>query len=81
MKQKIKDHLHGESLAKNGNMDVFNRVYDDISEMVEDRVKFEATILNITDEDVIKEIELNASKHYYNKIIDIINVVIDGWKH
>lgn len=82
MKEKkiIKDHLHGESLEKQGNMDVFNKVYDSINEMVEQRVEFEKTVLNVTDDDTIKEIEVHAAKHYYNKVIDIINIVIDQWK-
>ena len=82
MKEKriIKDHLHGESLAKQGNMDVFNDVYDAINDMVEKRVMFEKAVLNITDDETVKEIEVNAAKHYYDNIIKIINVVIDRWK-
>jgi len=82
MKEKriIKDHLHGESLAKQGNMDVFNDVYDAINDMVEKRVEFEKTVLNVTDDETIAEIELNAAKYYYDNIIKMINVVIDRWK-
>jgi len=61
-------------------MDVFNDVYDAINDMVEKRVEFEKTVLNVTDDETIAEIELNAAKYYYDNIIKMINVVIDRWK-
>ena len=81
MKQKkIKDHLHSESLSNDDNMNVFNEVYDSIDDLVQARTKFEADAFGIEDEETVKKIELNAANYYYDKIINIVNIAIDGWK-
>tara|TARA_B110000483_G_scaffold124161_1_gene149426 strand:+ start:450 stop:698 length:249 start_codon:yes stop_codon:yes gene_type:complete len=81
MKQKkIKDHLHSESLSNDDNMNVFNEVYDSIDDLVQARTKFEADAFGIEDEETVKKIELNAAKYYYDRIIKIVNIAIDGWK-
>ena len=79
-KKEIKDHLHGDSLLNQGNMEVFNKIYELIDEMVNSRVRFERKAFAIDDQETITKIEINAAKYYYVKIINIVNLTIEGWK-
>lgn len=79
----MKDILHSEKLSKGNNMKVFNEVYDRISSIVDERVEMEIKTFNIgpDDSDVLEDITANRSKYYYNKILDIVNLVLNKWKN
>jgi|TARA_R100000479_G_scaffold62634_1_gene29633 hypothetical protein len=82
MSKPIKDFFHSEKLHKGGNMKVFNEVYQKISDIVDERVKMEIEAFNLNkDDDVIPEISTIRSKYYYDRILYIVNLVINKWEN
>ena len=82
MSKPIKDLFHSEKLHKGTNMKIFNEVYQKISDIVDERVKMEIEAFNLNkDDDVIPEISTIRSKYYYDRILYIVNLVINKWEN
>ena len=63
-------------------MKIFNEVYQKISDIVDERVKMEIEAFNLNkDDDVIPEISTIRSKYYYDRILYIVNLVINKWEN
>lgn len=82
MSKQIRDLFHSEKLHKGNNMKIFNEVYQKISDIVDERVNMEVEAFNLkSTDDVVSEISTSRSKYYYNKILYIVNLVINKWEN
>ena len=82
MSKQIKDLFHSEKLHKGSNMKIFNEVYQNISDIVDERVNMEIEAFNLDKDDkVIPEISTIRSKFYYDRILYIVNLVINKWEN
>ena len=82
MSKQIKDLFHSEKLHKGSNMKIFNEVYQNISDIVDEIVKMEIKAFNLNEDDkVIPEISAIRSKFYYDRILYLVNLVINKWEN
>ena len=82
MSKQIKDLFHSDKLHKGNNMKIFNEVYQNISEIVDERVKMEIKAFNLNEDDkIIPEISAIRSIFYYDRILYLINLVINKWEN
>lgn len=82
IKNRIRDLFHSKKLHNGQNMEVFNEVYDKISDIVDERVNMEIKAFNLkSDDEVVTEITTGHSKYYYDKILYIVNLIINKWEN
>ena len=82
MSKQIKDLFHSDKLHKGSNMKIFNEVYQNISDIVDERVKMEIKAFNLNEDDkIIPEISAIRSKFYYDRILYLVNLVINKWEN
>ena len=75
-----RDYLHSECLLKD-NMKVFDKVYQLIDDLTNERTEVLIKALRITDKEAQNSIEAESSGIYADKLIDLANNIIEEWNH
>lgn len=74
------DHLHSDSLADQGNFELFQDVYETLETIVSEQNKKDILAFGITDEKAQQTVRELNELQIVEPITDLINRIIENWK-